>query len=940
MPDYEVEIDCSTRPDKLDDDSIKGACPLSEIAYYCHTSGTSSSLPKPIPQLHKGVVGALCGLLDNSTLATFSTTPLYHGGLPDCFRAWTSGAMVWFFPEGLAPITGTNVLKAIEHGQRLSTECSIHLFSSVPYVLQMLAEDEAGVDMLRRMDIVGVGGAALPTLTGNKLVTSGVNLVSRLGSAECGFLMSSHRDYATDKDWEYLRPVQDASLMQFEPAQDGLSELVIKPSWPCLVKTNRDDGSYATADLFEPHASIPNAWRYHSRADAQITLSNGKKFDPSPIEARILESTSTLRDVFIFGAGQDYPGALLFPKSGNDRSDQELQCEIWPIISEMNSSTQNHAQLSRSMLRVVSVPDGEQPLEKSSKGTILRGRANERYGSIIDAMYSKQVSLPLTPKEDAQHDLHDVVTNCFEAVLGRRIDPDKDVYQQGIDSIACIRIRKSIERSLPSDQDPLPLNIVYDSGTINGLIKRLQQDPDATGGDEQDNSVADTMIAMAEKYSNFNNFRVSTPRCGNESKKHTVVLTGATGFLGARILSLLLRDERVAAVCCLVRAETSEKGRERVSQALRRLQIVLPDKCFGKTLLMPWYPDNANTELSEADMSSLESLQPTVFIHSAWAVNFSLNLNSFENQVAGTHSLLRAAATLGSRFVFVSSIAAVANSPAEVVSETISHDPHDASPLGYSQSKWVTEKVCVAAQRCLAERLGSQSLDQAISIVRVGQLCADETGVWNMSEAFPLMLSTAAITGCLPDLPDESLSWLPVDQAAKSVIEAATLLRNMGDLDVIQLGTENNNHVEDTTSDAQVLHVLNPHASPSWQQYLHWIQQDLSSDETSVVGAVKPSVWVQRLSSAIQEKHPDHPAQSLLGMWQDRFGSDTLNPEAEDEKNTFPVFDTTRAKHSLSSMRDVHPLSRERAVQIWRWVQAEGEKLASKSTTKQESKTA
>ena len=49
------------------------------------------------------------------------------------------------------------------------------------------------------MDIVGAGGAALPAEVGDRLVRRGINLSSRLGSAECGFLLSSYHDFIVDR---------------------------------------------------------------------------------------------------------------------------------------------------------------------------------------------------------------------------------------------------------------------------------------------------------------------------------------------------------------------------------------------------------------------------------------------------------------------------------------------------------------------------------------------------------------------------------------------------------------------------------------------------------------------------------------------------------------------------------------------------------------------
>lgn len=210
----------------------------SDVAYLHHTSGTSSGVPKPIPQTHRAGAGVLPSLPDGKECATFTTTPLYHGGVADAFRAWTSGALIWLFPGKGVPITAANVIKclgAAERGAENDGLPPVKYFSSVPYVLQMMEADERGFKYLQNMDIVGVGGAALPAEVGDRMVDRGINLISRFGSAECGFLMSSHRDYSKDKEWQYLRSDAGAEHLKFEQNEDGLAELVIKSGWPHMV---------------------------------------------------------------------------------------------------------------------------------------------------------------------------------------------------------------------------------------------------------------------------------------------------------------------------------------------------------------------------------------------------------------------------------------------------------------------------------------------------------------------------------------------------------------------------------------------------------------------------------------------------------------------------------------------------------------------------------
>jgi acyl-CoA synthetase (AMP-forming)/AMP-acid ligase II len=208
------------------------------IAYLHHTSGTSSGLPKPIPQSHRAAIGVLPHLPKIPAIASFTTTPLYHGGIADLFRCWTSNAMIWLFPGKDVPITARNICCCLDVAETYATTeglPKVKYFSSVPYVLQMMEADEKGLHLLQGMDIVGVGGAALPAEVGDRLVKSHVNLISRFGSAECGFILSSYRDFATDDDWQYLRNYNPPKLVEFEKREGDLAELVIKPGWPHMV---------------------------------------------------------------------------------------------------------------------------------------------------------------------------------------------------------------------------------------------------------------------------------------------------------------------------------------------------------------------------------------------------------------------------------------------------------------------------------------------------------------------------------------------------------------------------------------------------------------------------------------------------------------------------------------------------------------------------------
>jgi thioester reductase-like protein len=916
------------------------------VPYLHHSSGTSSGKPKAIPQTNAAAFAALPSMDRSPCVATFSSTPLYHGGVADCFRAWTSGQLIWLFPGGEKPITAQTILACLAVADKRFSNGSaspVRYFSSVPYVLRDLATNDAGLNVLRRMDIVGVGGAAFPSTLGHKLVSEGVSLMSRYGSAECGFLLSSYRDFEKDKDWDYLRADTGAQHLSFEPRQDGLFELIVQSGWPHMAKTNRGDGSYATADLFERHPVKPNAWRYHSRADAQITLVNGKKFDPEPIESAILSQSDPglLLDVLVFGDGENYPGALVFARKCSDPSRAKLLEQIWGTIDQVNQHNPSHARLSKNMIKVmVRQNDGVSPLEKSSKGTIMRGKAHERYHSEVRQVYDEQstgpeVELPAGNKSG----LVAAITHIVKAITGKRLTPGEDFFEQGIDSIACIQIRKAIqnlilrsknlikddggkeseqtmarrksdflETSPFRDGGELPSNLLYDCGTVELVAKFLLGQPTTGHGDDMY-----LMKELAEQHSHLDMLEVAsdTFHTTRKDKGLVILLTGATGALGTHLLNVLRSCSNVEQIYCLLRASDPVAAHRRVHKALesKAMEGLQPVGTPGKKIVC--IPCN----LAQADLgvgrSFLRTIKSTVgmIIHAAWAVNFTLRLKSFEFHLAGMQNLLNvgyAAARLQLaapphkdgqqrrvKFVFCSSIASVSTSGGTCVTENISENPSDASSLGYSRSKWVAEAICAKAHT-MAQ---AAEIPLEVEIFRIGQLCGDSSnGVWNKTEAWPLMLSTFDIVKCLPDLPNESLNWLPLDIAANAILDVASYD-----------GPE-----KTSAAETPLYHILNPHSTPTWSDMLRWLRE-VEGDGLQIV---EPAVWLKSIEDWLARDGADHPSRKLLGLWTAAYQT------SDDSVRMKPEFSVTRAASASSTMRGVQPLSRDLVVKMWAWVRA------------------
>ena len=869
-----------------------------DTAYFNHTSGTSSGTPKPISQSHQGAVGALPAL-EGRDQATFTTTPLYHGGPADIFRAWTSNAMVWLFPSKDSPVTAGNIVKCLKPAKDAAEKrlCPpVKFFASVPYVLQTMAADEEACHFLRNMELISVGGAALPQEVGDELVEKGVNLVSRFGSAECGFLMSSHRDYNNDKEWQYLRSPDGVPKLRFEVREDGLSELVVPADWPHMAMRNRDDGSYASSDLFESHPHIRDAWKYHSRADAQLTLLTGKKFDPGPLEMALVAKTPLVSDALVFGTGRAYPGILLFrSKVAANLTDDDVIQKVAPCVEQLNAESQSHARIHRSML--VPMPYFESPLEKSSKGTVIRNKANARYVSEIDGSYQTQDFANTEQFSDG--DIPQAIKDIVLQSTGDRSDLTDltDLFAFGVDSMASIRIRHGLQQLLPNAALRLPMDVVEECGSVSKLVEyilSLRHGGAIRAGLQKDDDRS-YMKQLVEQYSNFNGLPteivVRNDFASPPDGKEVVVLTGATGALGTHVLDQLRNSGAVSEIYCLVRGADVPSATERINKALQQRKLSgLDFSTSDKVVVLKAKLGDKKLGLDDETYSRIAD-EATIIMHLAWSVNFRMKLRSFvKDSIASVRNLidLALASPRGTcpKFAFCSSVAAVMAHSCNPMPEAIIDDPDSATDIGYSQSKWVAEHICDRASK-------HTRLRGRMPIFRLGQLSGDRaTGVWNKREAWPLLLSTVKVTGSLPALQNETIDWLPVDVAAAAMIE----------------GTMSIPPGEGT----RLFHIVNDNRYPAWSDLLCWLSKRISFE------IVSPAEWVRRLDDLAQgDCH--HPALELLEHWRHAFVDRRDPGEKQHSRTTFGMVST---KDAIKVLRNLDPIDECYFNKLWSWIEA------------------
>src|SRR5213078_4671350 len=109
--------------------------------------------------------------------------------------------------------------------------------------------------------------------------------------------------------------------------------LVFLAGYPALSVSNSDDppGSFHSKDVFTPHPVIPERWKYVTRLDDRVTLLNGEKVLPLPIECCIRKHP-LIREAVVVGIGKAVPGLLVFrSNAAKGLSDNDFVDAIWPV---------------------------------------------------------------------------------------------------------------------------------------------------------------------------------------------------------------------------------------------------------------------------------------------------------------------------------------------------------------------------------------------------------------------------------------------------------------------------------------------------------------------------------------------------------------------------------------------------------------------------------
>jgi Phosphopantetheine attachment site len=326
-------------------------------------------------------------------------------------------------------------------------------------------------------------------------------LFTKIRSTETGQLMTSFREPG-DKAWDYVRAGAAVKpYLQWEERSPGIFELVVLDGWTSKVASNRPDGSYATKDLFTPHPTVPNAWKYFARLDDTIVLMNGEKVVPNTFE-HLLRHEKLVAEAVLFGSGKTRPGLMIIPsEAAKNLSADDIRRELVPALNEANKDMPGYAQMTLEMVEVLPVGT-EYP--RTDKGTVIRAAFYRKFEADIERIYdSADVpagELCLSESELRQYirvELLKILPPSSSSLLA----DDTDFFSVGIDSLQAIQLRSVLSKNIQTNKIKLGSNIVFDFPSINALAEELFRM--RTGGKSNVVSVVNKMQELISKYSVF-----------------------------------------------------------------------------------------------------------------------------------------------------------------------------------------------------------------------------------------------------------------------------------------------------------------------------------------------------------------------------------------------------------------------------------------------------
>ncbi|BBZ34055.1 carboxylic acid reductase [Mycolicibacterium confluentis] len=531
-----------------------------------------------------------------------------------------------------------------------------------------------------------------------------------------------------------------------------------------------EDGFYRTGDIV---AEIgPDQLAYVDRRNNVLKLSQGEFVTVSKLEAAYNDSP-LVQQIYLYGnSARPYLLAIVVPTE--DAQNRYDAAELKPAIAESLTAAARRAGLqSYEIPRDFLIETTPFSLENGLLTGIRKlawPRLKERYGAALEQLYvdlaeGQANELSQLRVSGGAGPALDTVSRAAGALLGASaadLRPDAHFADLGGDSLSALTFANLLHDIFGVD---VPVGVIVSPATDLAAIADFVDEQRSGGSRRPTYDAVHGRDATEVKASDLTLDKFLDPAVlaaastlpGPASEIRTVLLTGATGFLGRYLaLEWLERMNLVGGkVICLVRAKDDDAARARLDATFDS----------GDATLLAHYRELAADHLEVIagdkgeenlglDQQTWQRLADTVdlIVDPAALVNHVLPYSQlFAPNALGTAELIRIAVTSRIKpFIYVSTIGVGAGiEPGKFVEQA---DIRQISPVrrvddsyanGYGNSKWAGEVLL---------REAHDLCGLPVSVFRCDMILADTTyaGQLNLPDMFTRLMLSLVATGTAP----------------------------------------------------------------------------------------------------------------------------------------------------------------------------------------------
>jgi len=351
------------------------------------------------------------------------------------------------------------------------------------------------------------------------------------------------------------------------------------------------------------------------------------------------------------------------------------------------------------------------------------------------------------------------------------IDIQENLENYGLSSAQAMMIVSRLEDLLGFQPSPV---LLWHYPNIESLSQRLAEELEDTKVLGDSNSVIKNTTPVVDLKAEAvldPSIRPVTIFFEPVVEPERIFLTGGTGFLGAFLIEELLQQTH-AHIYCLVRAANVEEGKNKLIKNLQ--QYALWDDKFNSRII-PVVGDLSQPLLGiGAEQFQILATNIDTIYHSAALLNYVYPYSALKAaNVLGTQEILKLACQIKVKPVHYVSSVAVFESNAyagKVVKEDDEFEHWEGIHLGYSQTKWVAEKlVKIAGERGLPITIHRPPLIAGHS----------QTGISNTHDFICLMAKGCLQMGSFPEV-DYMLDMSPVDYVSKAIVHLSRQKESIG----------------------------------------------------------------------------------------------------------------------------------------------------------------